>query len=76
MTSSLMPLIVCGFLGYDKRPQTYHMTSEEFRLIALAFPDAEERSHMNHPDFRVGGKIFAKLDKNGTAFNIDLAERR
>jgi hypothetical protein len=37
------------------------MTSDEFREIALSFPEAEERSHMNHPDFRVGGKIFATL---------------
>lgn len=37
------------------------MTANEFRKIALAFPDAEEREHMNHPDFRVRGKIFATL---------------
>jgi len=37
------------------------MTSDEFRSIALSFPGAEERSHMDHPDFRVGGKIFATL---------------
>ena len=37
------------------------MTADEFREIALSFPGAEERSHMNHPDFRVGGKIFATL---------------
>ena len=37
------------------------MTADEFRDIALSFPKAEERSHMNHPDFRVGGKIFATL---------------
>ena len=37
------------------------MTPDEFRETALAFPGAEERSHMNHPDFRVGGKIFATL---------------
>ena len=37
------------------------MTPDEFREIALGFPEAEERSHMNHPDFRVGGKIFATL---------------
>jgi hypothetical protein len=36
-------------------------TPEEFRRIALSFPEVEERSHMNHPDFRVGGKIFATL---------------
>ena len=37
------------------------MTPDEFREIALSFPDAEEHSHMGHPDFRVGGKIFATL---------------
>ena len=37
------------------------MTADEFREIALSFPETEERSHMNHPDFCVGGKIFATL---------------
>jgi hypothetical protein len=37
------------------------MTPDAFRRIALALPDAEERAHMHHPDFRVGGKIFATL---------------
>jgi hypothetical protein len=37
------------------------MTSNEFRSIALSFPEVEESSHFNHPDFRVGGKIFATL---------------
>lgn len=37
------------------------MTAEQFRSIALALPDAEEREHMGHPDFRVGGRIFASL---------------
>lgn len=36
-------------------------TSDDFRRLALAFPGAEERAHMAHPDFRVGGKIFATL---------------
>jgi hypothetical protein len=35
--------------------------ADQFRRIALSFPGAEERSHMGHPDFRVGGKIFATL---------------
>ena len=38
------------------------MTAENFRTLALSFPDTEERVHMNHPDFRVNGKIFATLD--------------
>jgi hypothetical protein len=36
-------------------------SAEHFRRIALSFPGAEEKSHMAHPDFRVGGKIFATL---------------
>jgi hypothetical protein len=38
-------------------------SSEDFRRIALSFPGAEEGSHMAHPDFRVGGKIFATLGR-------------
>ena len=37
------------------------MTAEEFRDLALALPEAVQQSHMGHPDFRVGGKIFASL---------------
>lgn len=37
------------------------MTPAEFRRLALGFPEAEESAHMNHPDFRVAGKIFATL---------------
>jgi hypothetical protein len=37
------------------------MTVREYRTLALSFPEAVEREHMGHPDFRVGGKIFATL---------------
>jgi hypothetical protein len=37
------------------------ITKTGFRKMALSFPQTEERSHMNHPDFRVCGKIFATL---------------
>ena len=37
------------------------MTPEEFRAAALKVPGAIEAAHMNHPDFRVNGKIFASL---------------
>jgi hypothetical protein len=37
------------------------MTSDEFRKMALEIPKAVEQSHMNHPDFRIAGKIFASL---------------
>ena len=36
-------------------------TPPDFRRIALSLPQTEERKHMNHPDFRVVGKIFAPL---------------
>ena len=44
--------------------------ADDFRRIALSFPGAEEKAHMGHPDFRVGGKIFATLhapEKGGGA---------
>ena len=37
------------------------MTSDQFRRIALGFPEAIESAHMGTPDFRVRGKIFATL---------------
>jgi hypothetical protein len=37
------------------------MTPAQFRELALSFPEVSESAHMNHPDFRVGGKIFATL---------------
>jgi hypothetical protein len=37
------------------------VTPNEFRELALSFPEAIESVHMHHPDFRVGGKIFATL---------------
>jgi len=36
-------------------------TSQDFRRFARALPQTEQRRHMNHPDFRVAGKIFATL---------------
>jgi hypothetical protein len=37
------------------------MTPERFRHLAVSFPEVLESAHMGHPDFRVGGKIFATL---------------
>ena len=36
-------------------------TPSDFRRIALSLAETEEHKHMNHPDFRVAGKIFATL---------------
>ena len=41
--------------------QELPVTSRDFRKIALSLPETEERAHMDHPDFRVAGKIFATL---------------
>jgi hypothetical protein len=38
------------------------VTAKDFREIALSLPESIESAHMDHPDFRVGGKIFATLD--------------
>ena len=41
------------------------MTADEFRTLALSFPEAAEAAHRDHPDFRVRGKIFATLGPDG-----------
>lgn len=49
------------------------MTADDFRKIALSCPEAIESSHMNHPDFRVRGKIFATLgypDEHGAVVKL------
>ena len=55
------------------------MTSDEFRKMALEIPTAVERSHMNHPDFRVAEKIFATLgvpDKNWGMVKLTPEQQR
>ena len=37
------------------------MTADDFRRIALALDGVVESAHHGHPDFRVGGRIFATL---------------
>ncbi len=37
------------------------MSPDAFRSIALSMPESVEGSHGGHPDFRVGGKVFASL---------------
>lgn len=37
------------------------VTAEEFRRLALALEGAVEGEHMDHPDFRANGRIFATL---------------
>lgn len=37
------------------------MTATGFRRIALGLKEAVEHAHHGHPDFRVGGRVFATL---------------
>jgi hypothetical protein len=37
------------------------LTAKDFRRLALALPETTESAHMDHPDFRIRGKIFATL---------------
>lgn len=38
-------------------------TADDFRRISLSLDGAEERAHMGAADFRVGGRIFARMVK-------------
>ena len=54
------------------------MTPEAFRKLALSLPEAVEQSHMCHPDFRVGGKIFATIwpDEDWAMVKLNPAQQR
>jgi hypothetical protein len=51
------------------------VTPAQFRKIALALPHAVEGAHMGHPDFRVGGKIFASLYEGGGTVKLTPEEQ-
>lgn len=46
------------------------MTAAGFRRIALGLTDVIESAHMNHPDFRVGCRIFATLGYPDTKWGM------
>jgi hypothetical protein len=46
------------------------MTPDDFRRLALSFPETVEAEHMNHPDFRVAGKIFATLSYPDSTYGM------
>ena len=48
------------------------MTAKDFRRIALGMEGAVEASHMNHPDFRVNGKIFATIHPDNAQGMVKL----
>ncbi len=48
------------------------MTADDFRRIALGISGASEGAHMGHPDFRIGGRIFASLHPDMKAGMVKL----
>ncbi len=55
------------------------MTPNEFRELALSFPQVIESAHMHHPDFRVGGRIFATLgypDEDSAVVKLTADEQK
>ena len=55
------------------------MTPNDFRELALSFPEAIESAHMHHPDFRVGGRIFATLgypDENSAMVKLSPDDQK
>lgn len=48
------------------------MRANDFRRLALGFQGAIESAHMNHPDFRAHGKIFATLNESETRGMVSL----
>ena len=55
------------------------MTANDFRKLALSFPEAVESAHMHHPDFRVAGRIFATLgypNKDSAVVKLPPDEQR
>ena len=55
------------------------MTPDGFRRIALGLKGVLESAHHEHPDFRVGGRIFATLgypDRNWGMVNLTPDQQR
>jgi len=48
------------------------MNAVGFRQIILGLTGATEGAHMGHPDFRVGGRIFATLNADETTAMVKL----
>ncbi len=48
------------------------MKPDAFRRIALGLEGAIEGAHMNHPDFRIGGRIFASIRQDRLTATVRL----
>lgn len=48
------------------------MTDDAVRDLLLALEGVEEGAHMGHPDFRLGGRVFAGLTADGRRATLKL----
>lgn len=49
------------------------ITDSDVRRIALSMPEAEEKSHVGRPDFRIRNKIFATIRSSNTLTVVKLS---
>jgi hypothetical protein len=50
-------------------------TGSDFRTIALALPEAEERETWGHPTFRVRDRMFAAMATDGRSASIKATKQ-
>jgi len=50
------------------------VTTDELRMLALSFPEAEESSHLGKPSYRVRGKIFAVEQPDGASVALKMTK--
>ena len=61
-----------GTANGKSRTTKKRLTPTQFRKIALGMDGAIEASHMNHPDFRANGRIFATIHPDNTQGGLML----
>jgi hypothetical protein len=57
-------------LAHGSFREGLRVTADKFRSLALEISGAIESSHMNHPDFRIEGRIFASLGYPDDAYGM------
>lgn len=51
------------------------MTAGQFRQLALSLSGVIEAAHVGHPDFRIGGRIFATLGYPDDSYGVLMLTR-
>ncbi len=59
----------------DNAARSLMASADDFRRIALGLEHAAEGAHMGHPDFRVGGRIFATIHPDLRTGMVKLTPR-